>query len=106
MNALFSASPLHTGIQGLKESMNRMSDHAHKMQQAQTETHNKITNADKVSMSQSNPDQSVKGLSDIKQYSSDEQLIYTSISALDAKANTKVIQAGLDTLGTLIDMKV
>jgi len=107
MNALFSASPLHIGIQGLKESMGRMSDHANNMQKAQVETHNKITNPDKVSVSQRASESMQLGAeTNIKQYSSDEQLIYTSISELDAKANAKVIQTGLDTLGTLIDMKV
>ncbi|MCJ8312182.1 MAG: hypothetical protein HRU38_07795 [Saccharospirillaceae bacterium] len=107
MNALFVASPLHIGIQGLKESMNRMSDHANNMQKAQVETHNKITNQDKVSVSQAaSESQTLNGSLNIKQYSSDEQLIYTSLSGLEAKANAKVIQTGLDTLGTLINMKV
>jgi len=107
MNALFAASPLHIGIQGLKESMNRMSEHANNMQKAQVETHNKVTNTDKISVSQATSEfQAINDSMNIKQYSSDEQLLYTSLSGLEARANTKVIQTGLDTLGTLINIKV
>ncbi|BCE02710.1 hypothetical protein [Marinicellulosiphila megalodicopiae] len=106
MNSLFSASPLNytgtsvVGIQGLKQSMSRMTDHAQNMQTTHVDTHNRITHQDKVNLNQTVPfDQ------DTKQYSSEEQLIYTSISGLEAKANAKVIQTSLDTMGTILDLK-
>jgi len=101
MNALFAASPLYIGTQGLKQSMDRMGEHAQNMQQAQARTHSQLTNNDTVNLSEP-----AEYNANLKQYNSDEQLIYTSQSALEAKANTKVIQTSLDQLGTIINMKV
>ena len=92
-------SVMSIGVQGLNQSQNQMEKHGQK-----------IADANRGSLPESESKNTLSADYDPAKTADDfkdlvEPLVYLNVSKQNAQASAKVIQAGSDTIGTLLNMK-